>query len=151
MAGPITVLAFDFGTGSIGTAYGQSLTGSARELQPLPAKDGIPDWQQVEKLIAEWRPQLLLVGLPLNMDGSESELSTRARKFGQRLHGRSGLPVEYADERLSTRAAKEEARERGHKGDYARNPVDSIAARIILEDWLSESGRRKPGRQKPED
>jgi len=132
----ITALAFDFGTRSIGVAYGQSLTGTARELAPLPAKDGQPDWNQLQKLLGEWQPHQLLVGLPLNMDGSESEFGARARKFGQRLHGRTGLPVELVDERLSTRAAKEEAFERGHKGNYAQDPVDSIAARIILEDWL---------------
>ena len=131
-----TALAFDFGTGSIGLAYGQSLTGSARELDPLPARDGKPDWNRVQKILDEWQPKVLLVGLPLNMDGSDSEFAARARKFGQRLHGRFGLPVEYVDERLSTRAAKEEARERGHRGNYADNPIDSIAARIFLEDWL---------------
>ncbi|WP_226704635.1 Holliday junction resolvase RuvX [Microbulbifer elongatus] len=138
MSKPLTALAFDFGTRSIGLAYGQSLTGSARELEPLPAKDGKPDWDQVQRIVKEWQPQVLLVGLPLNMDGSESEFGARARKFGQRLHGRLGLPVEYADERLSTRAAKDEARERGHRGDYANQPVDSIAARIFLEDWLRQ-------------
>jgi putative Holliday junction resolvase len=135
-AKPISALAFDFGTGSIGVAFGQSLTGGARELPPLSAKDGKPDWDRVHRLIDEWQPDYLLVGLPLNMDGSESEFAARARKFGQRLHGRSGLPIEYADERLSTRAAKTEAAARGHKGNYAVEPVDSIAARIFLEDWL---------------
>ncbi|WP_250460217.1 Holliday junction resolvase RuvX [Microbulbifer litoralis] len=133
---PVTAIAFDFGTGSIGVAFGQSLTGSARELRPLPARDGKPDWTRLQKLLDEWQPHILLVGLPLNMDGSESAFGARARKFGQRLHGRTGLPVDYVDERLSTRAAKEEARERGHRGNYADDPVDSIAARIILEDWL---------------
>ncbi|WP_193165830.1 Holliday junction resolvase RuvX [Microbulbifer hainanensis] len=133
---PVTALAFDFGTRSIGIAFGQSLTGTARELAPLPAKDGQPDWTQLQKLLDEWQPHTLLVGLPLNMDGSESEFGARARKFGQRLHGRTGLPVEFVDERLSTRAAKEEAFDRGHRGNYAQDPVDSIAARIILEDWL---------------
>ncbi|WP_226665519.1 Holliday junction resolvase RuvX [Microbulbifer aggregans] len=140
MSKATTALAFDFGTGSIGLAYGQSLTGSARELPPLPARDGKPDWEQVKKTLDEWQPHTLLVGLPLNMDGSESEFCTRARKFGQRLHGRFGLPVEYVDERLSTRAAKEEARDRGHRGNYADEPIDSIAARIFLEDWLREAG-----------
>ncbi|MFA0810325.1 Holliday junction resolvase RuvX [Microbulbifer epialgicus] len=136
MSKPFTALAFDFGTRSIGLAFGQSLTASARELPPLAAKDGKPDWDKVQHLINEWQPHYLLVGLPLNMDGTESEFGARARKFGQRLHGRTGLPVEMVDERLSTRAAKEEAAERGHRGSYADNPVDSIAARIILEDWL---------------
>ncbi|WP_043319723.1 Holliday junction resolvase RuvX [Microbulbifer sp. HZ11] len=140
---PISALAFDFGTSSIGLAYGQSLTGSARELDPLPAKDGKPDWDRVQRIIDEWKPKILVVGLPLNMDGSESDFGARARKFGQRLHGRLGLPVAYADERLSTRAAKDEARERGHRGDYANQPVDSIAARIFLEDWLRTYSNQK--------
>ena len=140
MTKPLTALAFDFGTGSIGVAYGQTVTGSASELDPLPARDGKPDWNQVERVLNEWKPKVLLVGLPLNMDGSESEFGARARKFGQRLHGRFGLPVEFVDERLSTRAAKDEARERGHRGNYADNPIDSIAARIFLEDWLRAQG-----------
>ncbi|SDK57757.1 Holliday junction resolvase RuvX [Microbulbifer yueqingensis] len=140
MGKAVTALAFDFGTRSIGLAFGQSLTGSARELAPLPARDGQPDWDRVQRVIAEWQPHFLLVGLPLNMDGSESEFCARARKFSQRLHGRTGLPVELVDERLSTRAAKEEAFERGHRGNYAEDPVDSIAARIFLEDWLRARG-----------
>jgi putative Holliday junction resolvase len=134
-----TVLAFDYGLKNIGVAYGQSITGTATELAPLKARDGIPDWEKVAALIKEWRPQLLLVGLPLNMDDTESELSQRARKFGNRLNGRFNLPVKMFDERLTTRLAKEEARERGHKGDYVSLPVDSIAARLLLESWFSVS------------
>lgn len=133
----LTLLAFDYGLKNIGTAYGQSITGTATELPPLPARDGIPNWDQIGQLLNEWQPQLLLVGLPLNMDDSESELSQRARKFANRLHGRFGLRVELFDERLTTRLAKEEARERGHKGNYATMPVDSIAARLLLESWFS--------------
>lgn len=133
----LTVLAFDYGLKNIGVAYGQNLTGTAKELPPLTARDGVPDWERVGKLIQEWQPQLLLVGLPLNMDDTESELSQRARKFGNRLHGRFGLAVEMFDERLTSRMAKEEARERGHKGNYGRAPVDSIAARLLLESWFS--------------
>lgn len=132
-----TVLAFDYGLKNIGVAYGQSLTGTAKELPPLPARDGVPDWEQIARLIKEWQPQLLLVGLPLNMDDTESELSQRARKFGNRLKGRFGLAVEMFDERLTSRLAKEEARERGHKGNYGRAPVDSIAARLLLESWFN--------------
>ncbi|UTA48225.1 Holliday junction resolvase RuvX [Simiduia sp. 21SJ11W-1] len=134
---PNTLLAFDYGTRNIGLAYGQSITGTARELPALKARDGVPDWHAIEALIKEWQPQQLLVGLPLNMDDSESELAARARKFGNRLHGRFGLPVVMWDERLSTREAKAEARERGHKGHYKSDPVDSIAARLILESWLA--------------
>lgn len=134
---PITILAFDYGTKSVGVAYGQSLTGTANELAPLPAREGIPNWESVGRLLQEWQPQQLLVGLPLNMDDSESELAKRARKFANRLHGRFGLPIVLFDERLSTREAKEEARQRGHKGNYAQSPVDSIAARLILESYFA--------------
>lgn len=135
----LTILAFDYGTKCVGVAYGQSITGTAAELPPLPAKDGIPDWEAVGRLLQEWQPQRLLVGLPLNMDDSESELARRARKFANRLHGRFALPVVLFDERLSTRAAKEEARARGHRGNYAQSPVDSIAARVILESYFASS------------
>lgn len=133
----LSLLAFDYGLKNIGVAYGQSITGTATELPPVPARDGIPNWEQLGKLLKEWQPQLLLVGLPLNMDDSESELSQRSRKFANRLHGRFGLPVELFDERLTTRLAKEEARERGHRGNYATAPVDSIAARLLLESWFN--------------
>lgn len=132
----ITVMAFDYGLKNIGVAYGQSVTGTANELKPLPARDGIPNWDHVQQLLREWQPQHLLVGLPLNMDGSDSDLCARARKFANRLNGRFGLPVTLHDERLSTRAAKDEARDRGHHGHYASAPIDSIAARLILESWL---------------
>jgi len=131
-----SLLAFDYGTGNIGVAYGQTLTATASELKALKAKDGIPNWHEVQALLDEWQPKLVLVGLPLNMDDTESELSTRARKFANRIHGRFGVAVEMVDERLSTFEAKEEAKERGHKGNYAQNPIDSIAARLILESWL---------------
>lgn len=132
-----SVIAFDYGTKNIGVAKGLTLTQSASELPPLKAKDGIPDWNHIEKLLAEWKPDLVLVGLPLNMDGSESELSTRARKFGNRVHGRFGVKVEFVDERLSSFEAKGEVIARGGSRDYKHNPVDSIAARIVLEGWLS--------------
>ncbi|WNO09352.1 Holliday junction resolvase RuvX [Teredinibacter sp. KSP-S5-2] len=131
------VLAFDFGTKSIGVAVGQSLTGSGGELPPLKAVDGIPDWQEIYSLILEWQPDLVVVGLPVNMDGTEMEMTRRARKFGNRIHGRYGVPMEFFDERLTTREAKEEAFQRGQtSSNYARNPVDSIAARLILESWF---------------
>lgn len=134
-----TLLAFDFGTVNIGVAYGQTLTATARELPSVRARDGVPDWGHIEKVLSEWQPDLVVVGLPLNMDDSESELAARARKFGNRLHGRFGVKVLMWDERLSTREAKSEARQRGHKGHYKSDPVDSIAARLILESWLQSN------------
>ncbi len=137
---PQTLLAFDFGTRTIGVASGQSVTATASPLEPLSARDGIPDWQRVEALLAEWRPARLVVGLPLNMDGSESELSARARKFGKRLHGRFGLPVDYCDERLSSFEAKGHILDRGGSRDFKRENVDSLSAVLILESWFREMG-----------
>ena len=97
----------------------------------------MPRWEDIGALLAEWQPVLLLVGLPLNMDGSNSAMSARAQKFGRRLTARFHLPVEYVDERLSSFAAKSLLREQGHDGDYRANPADALAAQIILQDWLA--------------
>ncbi|CAM3880987.1 Holliday junction resolvase RuvX [Vreelandella rituensis] len=131
------VLAFDYGTRRIGVAVGNEMLHSARELSALPARDGIPDWNVVTRLIDEWQPDVFVVGLPINMDGSESAMSTRARKFGNRLHGRYGKPCEMIDERGSTREAKSIARESGHRGNYREQSVDGIAAVLILEGWFA--------------
>lgn len=136
MPSAITALSFDYGLRSIGVSYGQSLTGTAQPLAPLKARDGIPDWQIIERLIEEWKPSILVIGLPLNMDDSESELSTRARKFGNRLKGRFGMSIDFMDERLTSFEAKQDAKAQGHKGDYKKDPIDSLAAQIILEDWF---------------
>jgi len=134
---PQVLLAFDFGTHRIGVAIGQTVTGTATALSILPANDGIPDWQQIEKLIEEWHPDAFVVGIPLNMDGSESEMSVRARKFGQRLHGRFGKPLFEMDERLSSFEAKQTLAEQHKKTSQFVKPIDSIAAKLILESWLS--------------
>ncbi len=145
-AGQRLILAFDYGTRRIGVAVGNELLRSARELPPLTARDGIPDWNMVARLLNEWQPDLLVVGLPLNMDGSESEMSTRARKFGNRLHGRFGKPCEMVDERGTTREAKLIAREAGHKGNYRQDSVDGIAAILILEGWFAHQEGLPGGR-----
>ena len=128
----ISVLGFDFGGSRIGVAFGQSLTGTAEALPLLNAKDGIPDWDELEKLVETWRPDVFVVGMPYNMDGSESELLKRATKFGNRLNGRFHLPCYGIDERLSSVAAKELVRENSKK------PLDSVAAQLILESWFEE-------------
>ena len=136
---PRSLLAFDFGTSQIGVAVGQTLTNTANPLTVLKARDGIPNWQQIEQLLSEWQPDQLLVGLPLNMDGSESEFCQRARKFARRLHGRFGIPVGMMDERLTTFAAKEQQQSQGKRPtSYRQQPVDDLAAVIILESWFSD-------------
>ena len=130
-----TLLGFDFGTRRIGVAVGQRITGTARALTTLAARDGQPDWAQVEQLIATWQPDALVVGLPLTLDGSRSDVTEAAERFARRLHGRLHLPVHMQDERLSSYAAEQLAeRPRG------RADVDAAAARIILQDWLDAQG-----------
>ena len=133
-----SVLAFDFGLVQIGVAVGNTLLRTTQPLAILRAKAGIPDWQALEQLVQDWQPDLLLVGDPLNMDGSDSELCERARKFARRLHGRLGLPVTMVDERLTSFEAKQVSREQGHRGDYKRRPIDSQAAELVLQSWLNE-------------
>ncbi len=131
-----TLLGFDFGTKSIGVAVGQQLTGTARALAALKAQDGIPDWNLIGKLLKEWQPDYVVVGLPLNMDGTEQPLTDRARKFANRIHGRFGVRVEMQDERLSTVEARADLFERGGFRALQKGQVDSQSAVIILEDWF---------------
>ncbi|RWU09034.1 Holliday junction resolvase RuvX [Pseudidiomarina gelatinasegens] len=133
------VIGFDFGTHSIGVAVGQTVTGTASPLTALKAKDGQPNWDAVAKLLSDWQPELLVVGLPLNMDGTEQPLTDLARKFANRLHGRFGIKVALQDERLTTVAAKEDLFGRGGYKQLQKGKVDSAAAQLILEDFLSQN------------
>lgn len=130
-----TLLGFDFGTRRVGVAVGQRVTGTARALTTLAARDGQPDWAQVEQLIATWQPDALVVGLPLALDGSRSDVTAAAERFARRLHGRFRLPVHMQDERLSSYAAEQLA-----DTPRGRAAVDAAAARIILQDWLDTQG-----------
>jgi putative Holliday junction resolvase len=136
---PRLLLGFDYGTKQIGVAVGQAITGQARELCVLKAQNGVPDWQKVEALIKEWQPDAIVVGLPLNMDGTKSEMSERAEKFARRLNGRFNLPVHTHDERLTTFEAKGQRLAQGQRGGYRDNPVDALAAALLLEGWLEQN------------
>jgi len=135
---PKTYLCFDFGLKRFGVATGNDLLKSGSELTPIRAKDGIPDWEVIEKLVQEWRPDIFIVGLPLNMDGSTSDMSLRATKFGKRMKGRFNKPVEMMDERLSSFEAKSQVREQStRRVDFGEHSVDGAAACLILESWFS--------------
>lgn len=138
-----TIIAFDFGEKSIGCAVGQSITGTAQALPAFNAQNGIPNWDAIEKLLAEWQPNLLVVGLPLNMDGTEQPLTQRAKKFANRLNGRFQLPVQLHDERLTTVEARAEIFSRGGFKALKKDKVDSISACLILESWF-ESQQENP-------
>ncbi len=132
-----TYLGFDFGTKRIGVAVGQALTKTASPLKNLSAQDGVPDWQLIQKLIEQWRPQALIVGIPLNMDGSEQAITKRARRFANRLHERFKLPVHGIDERLTTVSARSELFDSGGYKALKKQEIDSFAAKLILESWLN--------------
>jgi len=138
MARPACVIALDFGLRNIGVAVGNTVTLTAQPLTILAARDGVPDWSTLAALVKEWQPDRIIVGHPLNMDGSASELSERAAKFSRQVEGRLGLTVTLVDERLSSREAKAMAFTKGHKGDFAADPIDDQAAAIILTTWLNE-------------
>jgi putative Holliday junction resolvase len=129
-----TLLAFDFGLKRIGVAVGQTQTRSANPLKTVAVEREHPDWRAIAALIDTWAPDALVVGLPLNMDSTEQDMTLRARRFGRQLEGRFGLPVHLVDERISTR----EARSRLHRQGRAEDDADPVAAQVILEDWFSE-------------
>jgi len=135
-----TLLGFDFGTRRIGVAVGQRITGTASALITLAARDGQPDWTQVAQLIATWQPDALVVGLPLQLDGSRSEVTDAAERFARRLEGRFRLPVYLYDERLSSHAADHWQSEHRGSEHNRRDSLDEVAARIILQDWLDSRG-----------
>jgi putative Holliday junction resolvase len=138
------LLGFDFGTKRMGVASGQAVTCTAAPLEPLPARDGIPDWDRLDAIFKEWQPEAVVVGLPLNMDDTESELSRLARKFGRRLHARYRLPVFMQDERLSSRAARAELGEVFGRRKGKLPSLDSTAAVLILESWLEAPSQQLP-------
>ncbi|OUR65753.1 Holliday junction DNA helicase RuvA [Methylophaga sp. 42_25_T18] len=138
MSQPRTILGFDFGLKNIGVAVGQELTGSASPLTVIKAREGIPNWDDIQTLLQQWQPQLLIVGLPLNMDDTEQEMTASARRFGNRLNGRFHIPVEWQDERLSTYEALEQLGIHDKMQAKQRSDVDRISAQLILQSWLNQ-------------
>ena len=133
-----TIIAIDFGLHNIGVAVGNTLSLTSRPLTIVQARDGVPDWDALSSIFDEWRPDRILVGNPLNMDDSESDMGRQAARFARRIEGRFGLTVTLVDERLSSREAKANALAAGHRGDFASIPVDDEAAAIILATWLHQ-------------
>jgi putative Holliday junction resolvase len=141
------VLAFDYGARRIGVAVGQTTTGSASPAGVIPVH-GAPDWAAIDRCLREWSPQRVLVGLPYNMDGTETLLTGTCRAFAAELSRRSGLPVDFVDERLTSAAATSDLREARRSGARTRRvrreDIDAHAARLILETWLRGTAHR-PG------
>ena len=137
-----SALAFDFGTQRIGVAFGQSVTGTASAVTVLKAQDGQPRWNEMAQIVAQWKPDVFLVGLPYNIDGTVSELLGRAEKFARRLQERFDKPCYGMDERLSSREAIERLVEANTTKTVKKTAIDHIAAQIILENWFNEIRRK---------
>ncbi len=135
-----TVLAFDYGDKYLGVAVGQTITHSATPLHYLKMRDGGPPWDTIEALLHEWRPGIVVVGLPLNLDGTESDMSRRARRFSNRLNGRFGVTVFCQDERLSSFEAKSQLAANS-SSQRRGGEIDSLAAVVILENWFSQQNQ----------
>lgn len=137
---PRVILAFDYGTKRIGVASGDTLTGTARALTTLESKTETSLWAAIDKLMREYQPAQLVVGLPWNMDGTPTLLTDASRAFGAELQTRYHKPVALVDERLSSHEAEAQLREARASGIKKRRnthaDVDMIAAKILLEQWL---------------
>lgn len=133
---PTVLLGFDFGTKRIGVAVGQTVTKSARPLGMLAAIQGVPRWEAVAKLIQDWKPDALVVGVPLNMDGTEQPLTQLAQHFANKLEEKFKLPVYGMDERLTSVEAKARAFDAGGYKALKNTQIDSVAAQLILQNWL---------------
>ena len=134
--GQRTILGFDFGTKRIGIAIGQEITGTVNPLTTVTAIKHKPDWNSISKIIAEWQPDLLVVGLPLHMDGTEQEMTQAARRFANQLNGRYQIPIALMDERLSSNEAESILNEQSGFHDKAQ--IDMISAQLILQSWMSQ-------------
>jgi putative Holliday junction resolvase len=137
------ILSFDFGQRRIGVAVGQATTRTASRLETV-RHDQAPDWDAIDRLVGEWKPEMLLVGLPLGSEGEETDMSRMVRKFGGKLRNRYSLDVAYFDERLSSHAAETrfvQMRAWGGLRRHHANQMDAIAAQIILENWLESLPR----------
>lgn len=136
------LLAFDFGMKKIGVAVGQTVTKTARPLSNLKAQKGEPDWSEVDKLIHSWKPDEIIVGIPLNMDGTKQPITDSANQFAESLRKRYEIKVCGMDERLTTKSAREEIFSRGGYKALQKGQIDSVAAKLILEAWFTQQNER---------
>ena len=133
-----TVLAFDFGERRIGVAVGELQLGVAHPLATIDAEANDIRFSRIEALVNEWQPVLLLVGLPLALDGSEHAMTALARRFALRLQGRYGIETRLVDERLTSVEAEQQVRDLGLDARKARSKIDQLAAKLILESYFNQ-------------
>lgn len=139
------LLGFDFGLRRIGVAVGQTITETATPLDTLISHGEEPDWEAVDRLVAHWTPDRLVLGMPSNPDGSRHALARPIARFRRALEERYALPVELVDENLSSSEASSvlrEQRRRGRRRRVRKTDVDRISAAILLERWMSTGDQR---------
>ena len=124
------IVAFDFGTKKIGVAVGQTATYTSSPLQVIINKDDKVNWNEISSLLNEWKPELIIVGKPLNMDGTDSEIMKQVERFYQKLKKIYDTNFEYIDERLTTFEARQILE------DTNINNVDANAAKILIDNWF---------------
>lgn len=129
-------IGFDFGMRRIGVAVGQKFTKTATPLPKISAKNGAPNWEAVKSLVSKWRPTALIVGVPVNIDGTSQAITIAAKNFIEQLKIHTGLSVFEAEERLTTKAAREKIFGEGGYKALQETSIDSFAAKIILEEWM---------------
>jgi putative Holliday junction resolvase len=133
-----TVLSFDFGEQRIGVAVGEHLLATANPLTTIDNESNDIRFQQITLMINEWQPKLLVVGLPLNTDGSEHAMTQLCKKFARRLNGRFNLPVMLIDERYSSIEASDRLSESGIRGQAQKSMLDQVAAQTILQSYFDQ-------------
>jgi putative Holliday junction resolvase len=142
------LIAVDYGLRRIGIATGTCLTGTSSPLSTISATQGVPDWSAFDTVLQEWQPDLLVLGLPFNKDGSESDMTAAVKEFAATLQSRYPLPVEFIDERYTSVEAKailKEQRRLGiRKKKLKKEDVDAKAAQIIAESWMQNTGNPSP-------
>jgi putative Holliday junction resolvase len=131
------VLAFDFGEKRIGVAVGDVEVRIAHPLETIAAEDSATRFNEVGKLVEEWKPRRFVVGLPMHSDGTEHAISRLSRRFARRLEGRFGIPVALVDERLTSRSAETRLREAGARGRAVETALDAAAACEILQAYFA--------------
>jgi putative Holliday junction resolvase len=128
-------LGLDFGLKRIGVAVGQKITGTASPLTTLLAKEGTPDWNALKKILKDWNPEKIVVGIPTNMDDSDSPITLKTRSFIAALREHTSIPIDTVDERLTTKAVQYELERMGKK---PQKKDDALAACLILESYLNQ-------------
>jgi putative Holliday junction resolvase len=131
-----TVLGFDFGEQRVGIAVGEHLLASARPLLTIDNESNAARFVLIAKLVSEWQPKLLVVGLPLSLDGAETEITQLCKKFARRLNGRFNIPVMLIDERYTSVEASSRLSESGIKGRAQKATLDQVAAQTILQSYF---------------